>query len=285
MHDQVTCPLCGNTSPTLDRHVILPKPYKRYSCGNCEGAFFIPRVPASTEYYQDFPEAAVEDRWEFRRASEAINRVQPSRHLDIGAGNGAFLSQLKVGHRIALEPSTIPPISPDAEDERIADFGELGDLVDSANAFHVLEHVEVPRDFLKQVRKALTSGGRLYMSFPNPSRIEASLYQDKYDLPPNHLNIISRAAAFSMLQQAGFEVEEVMEEEINKSLFRLGSNQFYALIRKYFGPDLGDRLSKLRAFTVLKPVVFAPFILNCALRISFAKRRVGDTVLYVAKAI
>lgn len=285
MRDQVTCPLCGNTSPTLDRHVTLPKPYARYSCGNCEGAFFFPRVPASTEYYEDFPEAAVEDRWEFQRAAEEINHVKPSRHLDIGAGNGAFLSQLQVAHRIALEPSTIPPIGPDAEDERVTDFNEVGAPVESANAFHVLEHVEDPRDFLKQARNALAPGGRLYMSFPNPSRFEASLYQDKYDLPPNHLNIISRAAAFSMLQQAGFEVEQVIEEKMTKSLLRLGSNQFYALVRKYFSPQRADQLSKSRAFIVLKPLVFAPFILNCALRSSFSERLIGYTVLYVAKAV
>ena len=128
-------------------------------------------------------------------------------------------------------------------------------------------------------------GARLYISFPNPLRFEASLYQDKYDLPPNHLNIISRASALLMLQEAGFRVVRVVEEPITKSVFRLASNQFYALVSEYISESLASCLSRSRSFIPLKPLVFLPFVINCVLCRVFSSNRRGYSILYIAEAI
>lgn len=285
MSELITCPMCeSHDSETLGKVSSQPG-YSRCRCRSCEGQFFIPRQSAQVEYYLDFPEAAVISRWEFDIARDAINAQRPPRHLDVGAGNGAFISMLSVETRIALEPSTVKPLHPGGEEMRVADFDQIDGQFESVSAFHVLEHVETPLEFLRAIRAVMAPGGRLYVSFPNPARWEAELYQDHYDLPPNHLNIISRASAYSMFQRTGFRVEKVVEEAVKHSVVRLGSNQFYALVREHGSEAAVVRLSCSRLFRFIKPLVFLPFVANCAIRRALSDNRKGYTILYVLRAV
>lgn len=279
------CPMCESTNIVFVGRLKTVKGYKRFECRDCAGQFFLPRIAAPIEYYDSFPEAAVFKRWEFDIAKQEIEKSGTRAHLDVGAGNGAFLSLLNLEIRIALEPSSLGPISADCEEQRVASFDEVDELIGSVSAFHVLEHVTDPRDFLTAARRVMPKNGRLYISFPNPLRYEASLYQDIYDLPPNHLNIVSQKAMSVMLDATGFKLVETIKEPQTKPLFRLGSNQFYASIRENISPTLAQSLSSSRAFNILKPAFFAPFIAYCAVRGAFSKTKTGYTIMYIAKAV
>lgn len=107
--------------------------------------------------------------------------------LDVGCGAGSFLDLVKgfCKTTIGIEPA--PSLR-----EAIAKKGheafpychEVPDIwkgrVDVAVSFSVIEHLEDPLSFLKDIRRLLKSGGRLLLSTPNRKDWLLELLPDEY---------------------------------------------------------------------------------------------------------
>jgi len=142
-------------------------------------------------------------------------RIRPkARLLDVGCGNGAFLS-------FAIDAGW-NAVGVDADPLAVAAARSRGLTVHAVNAqslpfesgcfdvvtvSHVLEHVHEPRSLLKECLRVLVPGGQLWLETPNVASAGHKVFGRAWRglEPPRHLTIYSRKALASMIEEAGFE--------------------------------------------------------------------------------
>ena len=106
---------------------------------------------------------------------------------DIGAGGGAFLDHIKniCAEAIAVEPSgnfSKSLVSRgykhfSSNKDALLDYKESIDFIFS---IQVIEHVDNPKDFLKEIFMLLKSGGQALISTPNRNDILMDLLEDDF---------------------------------------------------------------------------------------------------------
>ncbi len=153
---------------------------------------------ASTEY---------DDKWEFDFVP--VRLAELDRHgalLDLGCGDGRFLG--RVSERFAPTGLDFNPEAVRAaraarglQDVHAVALTELDRWApdrrfEAITAFHVLEHLEDPRAFVAHVARRLVPGGLLD--------------------PPHHLTRWTARSLRSLLEQQGFEVQEVRTEPLRR---------------------------------------------------------------------
>jgi len=226
--EQIVCP-CGSQAIPLD---VFQTPTRRYvRCPSCELVFLNPRPLESTveEYYrEDYDEAygeaeASSDRdpvFESVVRRLGLYRRPPGRLLDIGCGDGAFLSlcqsagwtcyglelSKKAAERAARRQLTVLP-----SDwlERTGD-GEPFDVITLVN---VLETVPNPASLLRQVAGALTPSGLVVIRATNgvfhlPMRTPARWVGSRFD-QAFHLFLYSPHALRSLLKGIGLHTTAI----------------------------------------------------------------------------
>jgi SAM-dependent methyltransferase len=148
------------------------------------------------------------------------------RLLDIGCGNGGFLrsfSRFFPGWKLAgsewddkyrSQVEAIPRV------ERLYS-GRLQDVpgtFDAISLVHVLEHIEAPRQFLDQVKRKLAPDGLLIIQLPyyveNPFELFVA----------DHATHFDRNTIATLLDAAGFRIEQVETEWIPKELSVIARN-------------------------------------------------------------
>ncbi len=133
---------------------------------------------------------------------------------DIGCGAGSFLDIIKgyAKETIGVEPSTIYRNSlqkrgylsyPYVQDALV----EKENRVEVAVSFSVLEHVEDPLTFLKEIYKLLSPGGKLILSTPNADDILLSALPEVYPqffYRKAHLWYFNQNSLLKILKFSGF---------------------------------------------------------------------------------
>lgn len=208
------CPVCSAVPDSGPAEII--KDYDLYHCTTCDLVFADPmREPESAWYDAVYtvPHTALDDRiqpyhrWAVRRLP--VRGIL----LDVGCGGGAFVP---FARRQGFNAYGID-FSHDAIDAARRRYsretffmGTLSDvhrlfphLLDVVTFFEVLEHVESPAAFLRQVHDVLRPGGFIVMSTPNRARWPIREFGD---YPPHHLTRWSERSLRQVLEQAGFHV-------------------------------------------------------------------------------
>ena len=138
------------------------------------------------------------------------------RLLDIGCGNGAFLSLMQ---KLGWEVEGIEPDLLAAEVARsrgiqvhVANAENAPIAINSFDAItltHVAEHFASPGVILERLSSWLRPGGALVSVSPNPRGVIRRLFGNKwYQLdPPRHLFLPSRDGYRALLEPLGFEIE------------------------------------------------------------------------------
>jgi 2-polyprenyl-3-methyl-5-hydroxy-6-metoxy-1,4-benzoquinol methylase len=222
--EQIVCP-CGSQAMPVD---VFQTPTRRYvRCPDCELVFLNPRpLGAMVEefYREDYDEAygeaeASSDRdpvFESVAHRLGLYRDPPGRLLDIGCGDGAFLSlchsvgwtcyglelSRKAAARAARRQLMVLP--PDCL-ERTVDR-EPFDVITLVN---VLETVTNPASLLRQVAGALTPSGLVVIRATNgafhlPMRIPTRWIGSRYD-QAFHLFLYSPQALRLLLRGVGLD--------------------------------------------------------------------------------
>ncbi len=220
--EQIVCP-CGSQAMPVD---VFQTPTRRYvRCPDCELVFLNPR-PLGTMveqfYREDYDEAygeaeASSDRdpvFESVVGRLGLYRQPPGRLLDVGCGDGAFLSlcqsagwtcyglelSKKAAARAARRQLTVLP------SDWLEQTGER-EPFDVITLVNVLETVTNPVSLLRQVASALTPSGLVVIRATNgafhlPMRTPARWVGSRFD-QAFHLFLYSPHALRSLLKGIG----------------------------------------------------------------------------------
>jgi len=238
-----------------------------YRCPRCSYCFAIPAVGGDTRFYTlvsgGVPHYPA-DRWEFRRTIASLqNRVerhpQEFRLLEIGAGRGAFLEQLKTAFGGRVLPFATEYDIGAAEHLRsagywtfVGDFRELAERNAFKNSFHficmfqTLEHIANVHAVFGSLNKLLRRDGDVFVSVPHGPAIDLQEELVAYwDMPPNHVGRWSRSAFETIASAHGLAVQEWALEPVAKlaSAWRLA--QYGVLSSAYDEHSLAGRINGL----------------------------------------
>jgi SAM-dependent methyltransferase len=139
----------------------------------------------------------------------------PGRILDIGCATGALLASLaKRGWTVqgveisgpqaeycrgrGLTVSSLP-----LEENRFPP-----ECFDAVSASHLIEHVNDPGAFVREIYRILKKGGRFYVTTPNIAGFQARLFGGRWRSAIfDHLYLFSRTTLCALLERAGFRIE------------------------------------------------------------------------------
>ncbi len=205
--ETIQCTLCGCENITYIPNRIRNDEagmYKMYCCENCETHFLYPRPESEElqEYYDgtfreetrsfEYYDIKVLERVFRTFTPEAIERVERVREelqaedevLEIGCSVGYFLEAIadkvkavcgtewdKKAQQFIRDNTRFDNITVSSNPE---DFEKKFDKI---FMFHVLEHIEEPIAFLKQLKEILKPDGVIYIEVPNVDDILVKTYQ------------------------------------------------------------------------------------------------------------
>lgn len=197
--------------------------------------------------------------------------VSNGRALDIGCGNGTFLSFLKA-HGWQVNGIEISEAAAKVAKEHFDIDVYIGNVRDAPfddksfdfiNMSHVLEHVYDPTEVLRKVRKLLRDDGTVYLEIPNYDSTSRRFFGE-YWFPwetPRHLFMYSPSTIRRQIKAAGFELVRI-ETKLE--------DQYGLPFRYQLEEKLGSKLDddfKLPLFmrlrrTLIKSWIHATFIVR-----------------------
>jgi SAM-dependent methyltransferase len=253
-------------------------------CKNCGFYYSSPYVAGDEKFYSlaydrdGYPSW----KWEFQLTYLFLrNSFDKSRKLlEIGAGDGAFIK--KIADKIILKENILCTEFSDYGRRKIEEFGvncSLQDFRDISNAefggkfdficmFQVLEHIDRLEFSFQKLNTLLKSGGSLFVSVPNPSRIEFNeLHGALLDMPPNHIGRWNRKSFEKIGEKSGFKI---IDYNVEKPIFFSMAMEFivFRFLRKsQKSGSLENRILQIQNRHYLKIVQFLGLLINSILAI------------------
>lgn len=191
-----------------------------YRCPSCGFGFGSPFVGGDEQFYSILHEQMgyPDWRWDYDVAHPILESVEPGPILDVGAGDGQFLSSLgKEWDPNAVEASQATRA--ELEARGITTYDSLADInspnsLRAVTIFQTLEHIAEYEETLGYCQELLEQGGVIIITVPDA---ESMFKQEKVvgwpDMPPNHINKWSPESLRRVLEEEGFEVFRVEHEE------------------------------------------------------------------------
>jgi 2-polyprenyl-3-methyl-5-hydroxy-6-metoxy-1,4-benzoquinol methylase len=281
--DNISCPACE----TDDADVQFEKEGFTYVlCKNCGTLYANPRPgfeiiqqyyknSKSTKYWAEhFYKDTEEQRREkiFRpraiKISEFIKNNfinKPEVFVDIGAGYGAFLEEIKklnaVNNIIAIEPSDdLAGICREKGFQVIQSplekvGGILRNKVSIATSFELFEHLHDPKQFLSGVREILSENGYFILTTLNIEGFDLQvLWEKSHSIsPPHHLNFFNLNSIEYLLQNSGFKVVKkttpgYLDVDIVKNAYKDGIRKGDRFTQHLIEKSDDDTLEKFQGF-------------------------------------
>ena len=210
MEKKMKCKLCGSEKIFITYEGIIrngglgkytKSPVKMWRCEDCDAIWHdnildVSEYYESKEYRMELEDTTEEEDFYRLHDKDSLDKFiytgttifRNKKVADIGCGCGAFLDYIKgvAEEVIAVEPSnyyldimrnkgfTVFQYATDAYDK-------LGSTVDTIVSFDVIEHVEDPRDFLKNVYNLLKEGGKAVIGTPTETPVMRQLIGEDYE--------------------------------------------------------------------------------------------------------
>jgi SAM-dependent methyltransferase len=286
----VRCGLCGADDFAVEasgfdfEYATAANRFRFVRCAGCRHIYLNPRPSADDlgviypAHYYAYEEAGrglvagLRRRWEggkVRQYAEWIG-AGPRRILDVGCGNGRFLSLLReFGPRewslvgIDFEADAARQCA-DAGFEthvgRIEDFDPGDELFDAMIMLQLIEHVDDPGAICERVFELLRPGGCFIIETPNLAGIDHRLFRRSwwghYHFP-RHWNLFSTPALRRLLEDRGFEIERC-EYLISTSAWTISLHNYFL--------DRGWPDWFVRFFHFKNPLLLAIFVVVDSLR-------------------
>jgi 2-polyprenyl-3-methyl-5-hydroxy-6-metoxy-1,4-benzoquinol methylase len=171
--------------------------------------------------WAEIKQSSGEDRRQeekFEKAAEFILQSDITSVLDIGCGNGYFLSMLKERskklrlHGIETHPAAVKIAQRNGlvvNADSIESFLEKNEATfDCMSMWGVLEHIKAPVETLKSLSHSLKAGGHMIVCVPNvDSAVVQALWSECFTFCPQHLWYFDAPNLQAAFANAGFELK------------------------------------------------------------------------------
>lgn len=247
-------------------------------CESCDFVHSDPYVAGDGEFYglayqrTGYPKW----KWEYQVTLDAMRSVKPGfRYLEIGAGDGAFVSKVvpemtRAGNAYCTEFSGygrdrirglgIQCEAADIRDVNQADFQGRFDVV---CMFQVLEHLDELDSLFRHLRWLTADDANLFIAVPNPDRIEYNeLHGAMRDMPPNHIGRYRMTTFAALCERWGWEL---LASKVEPGSFAAAAKSFvlYRFLRNaQRSNSLENRIMRIRQPKVRKALQLAGVALN-----------------------
>jgi len=198
--------------------------YNLFICNACALTFCEPMQPATGNFYE--LKAQYEDKWEFGFICQKMQQLGLSGELlDIGCGDGIFMEMASkqfavAGIDINMGALKAAKLKRNLNDTYPITLKEHINMFpakkyDIITAFHILEHVGEPAEFITDIKHSLKPQGIAVISIPNPNRWTLRWVREAWDYPPHHLTRWTTYGLCALLESRGLNVLEVFYERIS----------------------------------------------------------------------
>jgi SAM-dependent methyltransferase len=216
--------LCTSRADAL----ITPRADMRLGfCRICGHIFNDAFNPEHIEYIQDY-ENSLHFSPRFRQYAETLAADLVKRHglsektiIEIGCGRGDFLTllcELGGNRGIGFDPSHAPDWSSNKANKNISFIRDFyserysGYNADMICCRHVLEHIQFPRDFLGNVRRAINDRLNSVVFFEVPNVMFTLKDLGIWDLIYEHCGYFSMSSLTHLFETCGFKALRTTEE-------------------------------------------------------------------------
>lgn len=203
-----------------------------------------------------------------------FTRGQNAKILDIGAGRGVMIQELK---KNGWDVYGVLPASQTKDTGANIFYGNLTDanfpavFFDCVTLFHVLEHLAAPKEALREIFRILKPGGILVMELPNASGVVPRLFktfwfgynvpEHLYHFTPINLKHILEEEGFAVMKENFFSLEYspfVLFQTLLNFFFHDNGQFFESLRTKNSAREISlkKKLSYVAALIFLAPVSF-----------------------------
>ena len=239
---KVACAVCGSreaddfASGYDYEYQTVPDRFTFQKCRRCGHLFLNPRPSGAdlpviypSTYYAFSEEqtgtsliAVFRNLWEAKKVKSFRELLGPGpkKILDVGCGDGRFLSLLKAHGDPAWEligldfdekaVAECRKRGFRAEAKRIEDFNPE-EKFDAVIMFQLIEHVEDPAGIMRRVRERLNPGGLFIIETPNPAGRDFHWFKKTYWSHyhfPRHWNLFTREHLKKLLTDSGFGIAQ-----------------------------------------------------------------------------
>lgn len=211
---------------------LTQKKYKMYMCADCNTIWHENRDGQNTGFYEsaEYRKSVGDNETidDFYRVhdGDVINKlnyigtegVRNKVIVDIGCGGGSVLDFYSgvASHCIAIEPSLIYRQAMSKKGYEVYAYAEnaieRGVTADIVFSFDVIEHVDDPIEFMKNVKKLLKPDGRAIIGTPTDAPVLRKLGGhefEKFYFRYAHPWVFSRRSYEIICKEAGFEYIEI----------------------------------------------------------------------------
>ncbi len=226
--EQSACPLCAGPSAEPTRY--LQRPFAVVRCRACRLWYLSPRLPERAmhaQYADDgyFAGAARVGYAGYERQERSLRRtyrrllrrladadMTGGDLLEIGAGHGYFLAEAqayfrrRVGTELSAAAAAKASRAADAVHLGSIDSVPAGERFDCIAAFHVIEHVYSPVEFVRALAARLRANGVLVLSAPDMGGFWRMLLGRRWPSfkYPEHVAFYDRSTLPRLFERAGF---------------------------------------------------------------------------------
>jgi len=223
-YSKIDCPLCGSSDYKVE---YKTKNFIFVRCNEC-GVLYqnpIPQTNFIQKRYDDkYFEYEVENHKNFfelqKKTLNDINieklagGIKGKKFLDIGCATGMLLNHFKnlgaipYGVEICTESCryAYEHFGLTLYNGTLENAHYENDFFDIVHFSHLIEHLEKPIEFMKEVFRITKRGGIIIITTPREDSFWAHIYKKKWrSLIPDHLILFSRSHLISLVKISGFE--------------------------------------------------------------------------------
>lgn len=271
------CPVCGSTAInpllTVKDHSVSKEEFVIWQCSTCSLRFTqdVPDESSIGRYYEspDYISHSNTDKGLLNKLYQGVRKYTLQQKasliikhtgakgsiLDIGAGIGAFLNQMKkMNWQITgIEPDSGARLQAkrlfDLELLPASALYQLPDQgFDAITLWHVLEHVEQLHGYVKQLQNLLKPDGRIFVAVPNYRSLDAHLYGNywaAYDVP-RHLYHFSPRSMHVLMREHGLKIIDIKPMWFDAFYISLLSSKYRRGKTAWVGAGLSGLRSNLK---------------------------------------
>ena len=243
------------STQTIEEHRRQSPSTALYVCNNCHLEIFLPPIIGTPQFYvEGYNLSGVQgqsafgysdDKWDF---DEAIRDVEIDQSvIEMGCGPGNFLSKARphVSRVVGAEYNKSAIDQAQSKGLSVVPFNEAflsyKTEFDRVFAFHVLEHVEAPLEFLTKLLTLLKPGGKIGISVPNQDGPIAFIHPCIHNMPPHHATHWRLRTFETAAERLGLRIERVSYEPL-----LLENHSYYSrywVNQRFGGPSFWRRCS------------------------------------------